>query len=264
MVHILDNSPSLPSSFPPYLRSHYERPMNSSKRPRSPEAADGYEDRPTKRPSLAVGEFNRRQLSHSSAASSRQGSEDWVQRAGGLTIDSPIYTPGDPHYPFLHQDDGSVGERPDEGQGEGDVDMAMESEETETRMEESQERETVAPLSQQMTSLGSHSSTTQYQGEPHAVHRHPYPTRYSERKQSSMTPLINVVPAPPVHMLNSHQQYHIGASNDNSQLEYPKPDSASLAHHFSCPMAISPASSFSQVISPTKRRVVFGPRANWR
>lgn len=147
----------------------------------------------------------------------------------------------------------------------------MESEETEARMEESQERETVAPLSQmQMSSLGSHSSSgshqprsQQYQGEPHAAHRHPYPTRYSERKQSSMTPLINVVPAPPVHMLNSHQQYHIGASNDNSQLVYPKSDSASASAPFSpAPMVISPTSSFSQLISPTKRRVVFGPRAN--
>ncbi|KAF9477372.1 hypothetical protein BDN70DRAFT_881275 [Pholiota conissans] len=256
MVHMMDNSPSLPSTFPPYLRSHCDRSM-SSKRARSPETADGYGDRPVKRPSLAVGEFNRRHLSRSSASSSRQGSEDWVQRAGGLAIDSPASTPGESHFPFLPHDDGVVGE-------EGDIDMVMDSEENENRMVESQEH-VGAYLPELQASSTSQRAEVSYQQQSHQYleslqtpHRHQYPTRYSERKQSSMIPLIDVVPATPTpHSLLQH--YQSGASNNGNDLFLS--DSASISTSFS-PMAVSPPTLFAQIGTPTKKRVVFGPRAN--
>lgn len=70
-----------------------------------------------KRPSLAVGGISRcpdyRHLSLASASSSRGTSEDWVQQAGGLSIDSPIFPP-------LDRDDRSALQ---DKTPEGDVDM---------------------------------------------------------------------------------------------------------------------------------------------
>ncbi|KAJ6547417.1 hypothetical protein B0H19DRAFT_1165520 [Mycena capillaripes] len=69
----------------------------SAKRARSP---DSPSERPAKRLSLAIGgqlnssenTFHYLNLSaRSSASTSRHSSEDWVQQAGGLSIDSPLF-----------------------------------------------------------------------------------------------------------------------------------------------------------------------------
>ncbi|KAF9069833.1 hypothetical protein BDP27DRAFT_1324676, partial [Rhodocollybia butyracea] len=70
---------------------------NSTKRARSPDETNS-PSRPSKRPTLAaVNVYPSSQTNHSfrntsSAGSSRQPSEDWVQQAGSLTIDSPLFT----------------------------------------------------------------------------------------------------------------------------------------------------------------------------
>ncbi|KAF8959083.1 hypothetical protein BDZ97DRAFT_1839798, partial [Flammula alnicola] len=270
MIHMMENDSSHCSYFSPSFRNLRHIPMNPGKRARSPEGDEGPGDRPLKRPSLAIGEFNRRHLSHSSANSSRQGSEDWVQRAGGLTIDSPIYQPSDPHKPFLPQEEQAALGSNSEGGEEGDVDMAMDSEEN-GGMQDSPE-EGRPQLAHLHTSLfNSHSDPglqqqeqqQQYPPPQHAPHRHPYATRYSEKMQATaMPPLINVLPATPVNTMHpSHQQYHGGGGGGG--LGYPTPQRPSTPPSFSpVPMVISPANSYAQLASHSKRRVVFGPRAN--
>ncbi|KAJ3935235.1 MAG: hypothetical protein NXY57DRAFT_990807 [Lentinula lateritia] len=76
----------------------------SSKRARSPDETNS-PSRPSKRLTLATGiEYNPSQpiylRSSSSAGSSRQPSEDWVQQAGSLTIDSPLCTKASESSPF--------------------------------------------------------------------------------------------------------------------------------------------------------------------
>ncbi|KAJ6455721.1 hypothetical protein C8R45DRAFT_845290 [Mycena sanguinolenta] len=65
----------------------------SAKRARSP---DSPSERPAKRLSLATENITENTFhyfgSRSSASTSRHSSEDWVQQAGGLSIDSPLFT----------------------------------------------------------------------------------------------------------------------------------------------------------------------------
>ncbi|KAF8831366.1 hypothetical protein HHX47_DHR1000826 [Lentinula edodes] len=76
----------------------------STKRARSPDETNS-PSRPSKRLTLATEiEYNPSQpiylRSSSSAGSSRQPSEDWVQQAGSLTIDSPLCTGASGGLPF--------------------------------------------------------------------------------------------------------------------------------------------------------------------
>ncbi|KAJ7582855.1 hypothetical protein C8J56DRAFT_831822 [Mycena floridula] len=73
------------------------RNISNSKRARSPD--DGPMERPTKRLVLAFGSATQSRRNSSSASSSRHTSEDWVQQAGGLTIDSPLSTTPKPFFP---------------------------------------------------------------------------------------------------------------------------------------------------------------------
>ncbi|KAJ3786181.1 hypothetical protein GGU10DRAFT_177624 [Lentinula aff. detonsa] len=75
-----------------------------TKRARSPDETNS-PSRPSKRLTLATDEEHHPTYpiylrSSSSAGSSRQPSEDWVQQAGSLTIDSPLYTAATATPPF--------------------------------------------------------------------------------------------------------------------------------------------------------------------
>ncbi|KJA27490.1 hypothetical protein HYPSUDRAFT_198236 [Hypholoma sublateritium FD-334 SS-4] len=241
--------------------------MASTKRARSPEN-DNHDGRPPpKRPSLAIDAFNKRQLSQSSASSSRQGSEDWVQRAGGLSIDSPIYTPGEHHNNFLLQaDEGSLGG----AEAEGDVDMIMDSEDL-SRMGDMQERARQAvpfhtlSLDPQFTGESYPQQAQQNQGELHVQSSHSHAMRLSERLQSTLTPAINVVPATPVR--ETHPSHHFldhGLANIHASGSLPRSMSGlgRTTHYATVSMVQSSSSSFSQFAASSKRRVAFGPRAN--
>ncbi|XP_006458502.1 hypothetical protein AGABI2DRAFT_115532 [Agaricus bisporus var. bisporus H97] len=64
--------------------------FSSVKRARSPDSSI-FEDRPSKRIHYAALDVQRR-LGDYSTGSSRQSSEDWVQQARSLSIDSPLYS----------------------------------------------------------------------------------------------------------------------------------------------------------------------------
>lgn len=131
------------SSLPPSYRSFRNLEMSSGKRARSPEESGS--DRPSvriliqcirilaaylfvpnvqKKPTLAIteiaGRVNDRHLSVSSASSSRQPSEDWVQQTGGLTINSPLYAASEHDHSFVSHSGGNT----------GDVDMVRKYSET--------------------------------------------------------------------------------------------------------------------------------------
>ena len=125
MIHMMEEDS--PSSISHPFRSRRQVPMNPGKRARSPEGSSPA-DRPSvcvtyihfcslrcliyiqKRLTLAIGGITRRpdyrHLSLGSASSSLGTSADWVQQAGGLSIDSPFHS--DHENPFV---------------GSGDVDM---------------------------------------------------------------------------------------------------------------------------------------------
>ncbi|KAF8911070.1 hypothetical protein CPB84DRAFT_1842324 [Gymnopilus junonius] len=199
-----------------------------------------------------------RQIS-STPNSSRYPSEDWVQQAGGLRIDSPLYPPSESY----------ATPPPD-----GDVDMAMDSDEHGTNESDNLELEPV----QMESSVTPHfpqshlpipQEIQQHQPGPPSTPRHSYATRYSERMQASA--IINVVPATP---LNSQQYVHhppeaqgVGAINPNPGLVFSASLPSTPPPPGPIPMAISPTNTFAQLAPPSsqrtaKRRVVFGPRAN--
>ncbi|KAJ3500863.1 hypothetical protein NLJ89_g9601 [Agrocybe chaxingu] len=233
------------------------------KRARSPESPG---DRPSH---LSAGA--------SSTASSRHPSEDWVQQAGGLSIDSPNFvTPG--AFPSATSVDGDF-----------DMDMAVEEEQDASSGNMSMTMaEGPVPQLAPLQTNGFVQSVQQQIQEPVTPHRHHYGTRYAERLQASLgTPQINVVPAtpvnPPLHQTQqqspaqapAHAEMHVGQSGpdlfragNETRPSTPPPSGSSPT-----PMAISPTVSFAQISSasmgmsmspatPTaaKRRVMFGPR----
>jgi len=86
---IEENSHSTRS--PPF-RNFRQFAMTAGKRAHSPDGSHG--DRPAKRVLLATGDVNigYRHFSTSFINGSRYPPEDWVQQAGGLTINSPIFS----------------------------------------------------------------------------------------------------------------------------------------------------------------------------
>lgn len=88
MIPMMENSHSTRS--PPF-RNFRQFAMTSGKRAHSPDGSPG--DRPAKRLLLATGDVDigYRHFSTSFINGSRYPSEDWVQQAGGLTINGPIF-----------------------------------------------------------------------------------------------------------------------------------------------------------------------------
>ncbi|KIM49417.1 hypothetical protein M413DRAFT_438597 [Hebeloma cylindrosporum] len=207
MIHMMEEDSS--SSIPHSLRSRRQIPMNPGKRARSPEGSSPA-DRPSKRPSLAVGGITRRpdyrHLSLGSASSSLGTPEDWVQQAGGLSIDSPI--PSDLDNPFV---------------GGGDVDM-MDSEDSSVNE---------LPGRTQTSHFSNTGPSQQGQQQPVLVPQTSHPCQHEDPAGFGRTPGRRVSVPPP---------------------STPPPSSPDL-------MAISPTTSLTQTGS-SRRRVVFGPRAN--
>ncbi|PPQ81214.1 hypothetical protein CVT25_015738 [Psilocybe cyanescens] len=233
--------------------------MNPGKRARSLEESGS--DRPSKKPTLSIanttGRLSNRHLSVSSASSSRQPSEDWVQQTGGLTIDSPLYPVSDHNHSFTSHSEGNT----------GDIDMVMDSEES-INGQGTLERPHLSPLRTTSYSLSKPELHLQQQlPSHHGVSnspRHPYGTRYAERMNgATIPPLINVVPATPVGVQHSSQN-RVDGSTSSSGLIYSLSQPSTPPPSDIAPMAISPVTTFAQLASPVapKRRVVFGPRSN--
>ncbi|KAF8162944.1 hypothetical protein B0H34DRAFT_693505 [Crassisporium funariophilum] len=250
MIHMMEEDSH--SSLPPSFRNLRQFPMNPGKRARSPDSeslSGSNSDRPSKRLSLATGDVSIRRdyrhLSSSSASSSRlpsedwvqHTSEDWVQQAGGLTIDSPTVCPPNASNPFAPE--------------EKDVDMAIDDE---SNMIESPVRRHPPPL---QTSVYAYLTpqSQQHQQLPDSPRRHPYETRYAERTNPPMPPAINVIPATPTVAVSQHQHQHHGEEH------YPSTRPSTPDRLSPTPMVMSPSSSFSQMSTPTKKRVFLGPRA---
>ncbi|KAF9566302.1 hypothetical protein CPC08DRAFT_704041 [Agrocybe pediades] len=212
--------------------------MNSAKRARSPEGNEDPANRPSKRPSLATGSVARFSgYRYRSGDSSRQTSEDWVQQAQVLSIDSPIYAASDHSHPYTPQDELE------------DVDMAMESEEP------------TSSTNENSTETQGHHEIYAYEHHLQRLSMTSHELHYGEIHQQPLNipPHINVIPSTPVtgtqpmnhnHMANSPSLLYSTANPST-----PPPESA-------MPMSISPNSSFRATSPRPKRRVVFGPRAN--
>uniref|UniRef100_A0A8H7Y512 Uncharacterized protein n=1 Tax=Psilocybe cubensis TaxID=181762 RepID=A0A8H7Y512_PSICU len=249
----------LPSLRPSH-RGFHKLGMNSSKRARSPEEGGG--DRPSKKPTLAIGgitdRVNDRHLSVSSTSSSRQPSEDWVQQTGGLSIDSPLYAASDHDNSFASRS----------GQNIGDVDMVMDSEESNENVHTDLEKPQLSPLHIVSYPLSKPEQHIQDQHPsqqgPSSSPRHQYSTRYAERVFGpTVPPLINVVPATPISVQHP-SQHRVDSSDNSSGLMFSLSQPSTPPPSDIAPMSVSPAASFAQlgsVMSP-KRRVVFGPRSN--
>jgi len=209
MISMLEENPH--SRSPP-LRKFV---MTSGKRAHSPDGSPG--DRPAKRFSLAIGDVSigYRHFSTSSV------NEDWVQQAGGLTINSPPIFSLTPHHSpvqFL------------------DVEMSMDPDESGIQPVQTCSYPPPALVSQhQHTDIESQLPNT-------------LDGRYFEKIQpvsdvASPKPIIFTVPP------NKQEQQSLTRPSTPT-------DSSSNAMVLS-----SPVTSFSQIPSPpAKRRVFFGPR----
>ncbi|KAJ6630632.1 hypothetical protein B0H10DRAFT_1982110 [Mycena sp. CBHHK59/15] len=216
----------------------------SAKRGRSPDSPC---ERPAKRLSLAIGD----PLSHvpsqpafhylnsrSSASNSRHSSEDWVQQAGGLSIDSPLF-------PTLGA---SIPERIS-----ADERMLVDADDLEDASDMSR-RPYLPPLQTQpdafMHAGASFSYDTPVQERP--------PDRSSTRSYSAhgnappagslFLPVINILPATP-NLLSARTRPSTPIRDASSESS----------------MNISPTVSFANLGSPIigrKQRFMMGPRAN--
>ncbi|KAF8212386.1 hypothetical protein K438DRAFT_1958128 [Mycena galopus ATCC 62051] len=201
----------------------------SAKRARSP---DSPSERPAKRLSLAIGGplsvtenafnyFGARR----SASNSRHSSEDsWVQQAGGLTIDSPLFTSTNSPVP-------ETASPADEG-------MLVDAEEE------------LAAMSRRpyLPPLRTHSDTLMCTSPVHA-HVQPksnYNTTPPTDSGSLFLPAINILPATPDLLSCTRPSTPVHYDRDNSSA-----------------MSISPTNSFAVLGSPaSKKRFMMGPRAN--
>ncbi|PPQ66457.1 hypothetical protein CVT26_011215 [Gymnopilus dilepis] len=255
----------------PFPSPHFRSPrhiatMATGKRARSPESGSPG-DRPSKRLSLAVTDVNRRTIYRkmsSTPSSSRHPSEDWVQQAGGLRIDSPVYPPSEP---FITPPPGE------------DVEMVLDSEDVAPAQINNvlEIGELPAFLAGSSSSFSHPQPPSVQEGQAGAPNtpRHNYATRYSERMQAPtplIPPHINVLPPTP---MNGHQ---LGEQPPQAQAIATPPILPDSGFVFAptrpstpppsspVPMAISPTNSLSQLApsSPkmAKRRIVFGPRSN--
>ncbi|TFK42971.1 hypothetical protein BDQ12DRAFT_677112 [Crucibulum laeve] len=214
--------------------------VNAGKRARSPEAGSPLE-RPSKRLSLAMssdvystsspGRFQSR-----STNSSRYPSEDLVQQAGGLSIDSPIFSGS-----------ASSFERPHSIENlEEDVDMSMEPDDNTT---DTLQRPQLAPLQTSCPNSTAGPAFHAQAGRSYSPHRsQPLGTLPEPKAHPSFGPAINVLPPTPMTLPN--------------QPSFPATCTSTPPPTSPVPMAISPTSSMSCINSPRKPRFTMGPRAD--
>ncbi|KAJ7694224.1 hypothetical protein B0H17DRAFT_1058276 [Mycena rosella] len=209
----------------------------SAKRARSP---DSPSERPAKRLSLAIGgplaysEHAFHYLGRSSASTSRHSSEDWVQQAGGLSIDSPLFPSVNPTVELTPVDEGML----------VDEDVSGIS-----------RRPYLPPLRTQSDALMQPSipstSHMHMEGQPLDP---PSGTNYNTSQTTPPTgslflPAINILPATPDMLSRTRPSTPV---HDNSRDR----DNSSA-------MSISPTTSYAVLGSPAgKRRFMMGPRAN--
>ncbi|EAU88223.1 hypothetical protein CC1G_03895 [Coprinopsis cinerea okayama7 len=234
----VDIHPSPSSVF----RSFRQVSMTSAKRPRSPDAETAYPiDRPTKRLFVTTSGYSSGATDPTdrspggssygapSAGTSRYPSEDWVKQAGGLSIDSPMFrqsVSANSSYEHLG--------------ASGDVDMAMDTEDSAV-----QSHANPLPVSTSTSSL-SHSGAS---GLSHRSDIPSTPHKELPHALSKPHPQINVVPATP-------SLHHTQSSGMAQRSFSGSPEMT--------PMALSPAQTFNQLLSPStpRRKVTMGPRAD--
>ncbi|KAJ7740747.1 hypothetical protein DFH07DRAFT_838983 [Mycena maculata] len=211
----------------------------SAKRARSP---DSPSERPAKRPSLAIGG----PLSSSenafyylgslnSASTSRHSSEDWVQQAGGLSIDSPLFP--------------SIGTTVSEPASTDEEGMLIDAEEA---VSEISRRPYLAPLrthSDPFPHAGlSSGSPIHTEGHPLNASPGSYNTTGNTPPTGSLfLPAINILPATPDLLSRTRPSTPVRED-----------------HNHSSAMSISPTASYAVLGSPAgkKQRFMMGPRAN--
>ncbi|KAF8803498.1 hypothetical protein BYT27DRAFT_6726717 [Phlegmacium glaucopus] len=221
---VMEENPHSTRSSP--FRNPRQFAMTSGKRAHSPDGSPG--DRPSKRLSLATGDVSigYRHFSTSSANSSRYPSEDWVQQAGGLTINSTIYPPVTHHFPVQAPD----------------VEMFMEPDESGLQPLQPSSCPPPTPVSPPHQHIIIESQL------PNTLRRQ----RYSER----IHPPINVLPPTPITFTTPPNKHQSEEQQHPSTRPSTPPNSSPTAMVIS-----SPSTSFSQIpSSSTKRRVFFGPR----
>ncbi|KAJ7343623.1 hypothetical protein DFH08DRAFT_873235 [Mycena albidolilacea] len=208
----------------------------SAKRARSP---DSPSERPAKRLSLAIGGTG--DVFHyfgagarSSASTSRHSSEDWVQQAGVLSIDSPLF-----RSTSAAPEDAS----PDEG-------MLVDEDATTSR------RPYLPPLRTQSDTLmqpGFAPAPPPLHAQAQQPLNHPSGSGYNATTPihtgsgALFLPAINILPATPDLLSRTRPSTPVHADRDNSSA-----------------MSISPTNSYAVLGSPAskKQRFMMGPRAN--
>ncbi|KAJ7083834.1 hypothetical protein C8R43DRAFT_1052016 [Mycena crocata] len=204
----------------------------STKRARSP---DSPSERPTKRLSLAFNgsrpsaENNLHYLSsRSSASTSRHSSEDWVQQAGGLSIDSPLFPSMSATVPQVFP--------PHDG-------MLVDSEEDFSRISR---RPQLPPLQTESNAY----MQADFSSSPICTEEQPsHPVSGSSYNTTQTTPLTGPIFLPAINILPATPDL-LSATRPST----PVRDNSSA-------MSISPTASLG---SPTgkKQRFMMGPRAN--
>jgi len=163
MLSMMEEKPQ--STRSPPLRNLLQFAMTSGKRAHSPDGSPG--DRPAKRLSLAIGDVSIgcRHFNTSSVNGSRYPSEDWVQQAGELTINSPIVSLTVHHSPV-------------------DVEMSTDPDES-----GAQPLQTSYPL----PALVSQHQHTEIESQlPNSLDRH-YERRYSEKMQPVFDTMVSPI-----------------------------------------------------------------------
>jgi len=223
MISMMEENPH--STRSPPLRNLRQLAMTSGKRAHSPDGSSG--DRPAKRLSLAIGDVSigYRHFSTSSVNGSRYHSEDWVQQAGGLTINSPIFSLAAHHSPVQVLD----------------VEMSMDPDERGVQPLQTSPYPPPVLASQ-------HQHTDIETKLPNSLDRH-NERRYSDKMQPVFDVASPLFTVPPGKRKSEEQP----STRSSTPI-----DSSSNAMVLSSPVA---SFSFSQIPSPpAKRRVFFGPR----
>ncbi|KAJ7098056.1 hypothetical protein B0H15DRAFT_823904 [Mycena belliarum] len=200
----------------------------SAKRARSP---DSPSERPAKRLSLAIGGSSEHTFhylgSQTSANTSRHSSEDWVQQAGGLSIESPLFPSSTPAV---------------SASASADESMLIDAEDN-MRISH---RPYLPPLQTQSHSLMQRALPSRSPSRSH-MHVEDPPSRPNSRSipptDSLFLPAINILPATPDLLSRTRPSTPV---RDNSSA-----------------MNVSPTTSYAVLGSPAgKKRFMMGPRAN--
>jgi len=213
----------------------------SAKRARSP---DSPSERPAKRLSLAIGgSLNPSENAfhylgaRSSASTSRHSSEDWVQQAGGLSIDSPLFP--------------STSATCLEGASAADEGMLIDVEEDLSTISR---RPYLPPLRTQSDALmqAGFACAANLMHTPQQPLGLPSGSSYTSETPPSgslFLPAINILPATPDLLSCTRPSTPVHRRDENRD---------------SSAMSISPTTSYATLGSPAskKQRFMMGPRAN--